>query len=225
MIVLLSQLLWVAFLAFIISWKRSPREASDNVESSGSRALHLTLVVIGFALMWLGHGTYQPKPAMAKTEVLVSIGFLLQAVATLFGGWARLTLGSNWSSRIRTAGSQSLVVSGPYRMTRHPMYASFMIAALGSAMIVGRFRAYVGFLFILGAYLRKIRVEERSLEQRFGEEYMQYEQYVPPVLPIKGMDAVAATAKDKREEQKRKAEEQANKSEEKSEGGDQRKSA
>lgn len=223
MIVLLSQLLWVAFLAFIITCKRSPQEAPDYVESFGSRAFHLVLVVIGFALMWLGHGTYQPKPAMAKTETLVIGGFVLQAIAVLFGAWARVTLGSNWSSGIRTAGSQRLVVHGPYRMSRHPMYASFMVAALGSAMIVGRFRAYVGFLFIFAAYIRKIRIEERSLEQRFGDEYRQYEEFVPPVLPIKGTDAVAATVKDKREEKAKKTEEAEEKKEAKDE--DRRKSA
>jgi protein-S-isoprenylcysteine O-methyltransferase Ste14 len=207
MIVLLSQLLWVAFLAFIITWQRSPHASADYVESSGSRALHLVLVVIGFALMWLGHGTYQPKPAMAMKETLVIAGFVLQAIAVLFGGWARVTLGSNWSSRIRTAGSQKLVVNGPYRMTRHPMYTSFMVAALGSAMIVGRFRAYVGCLFILAAYIRKIRIEERLLEQRFGDEYRQYEEFVPPVLPTKGTDAVAATVKNKQEEKAKQAEE------------------
>jgi pyruvate/2-oxoacid:ferredoxin oxidoreductase alpha subunit len=74
-------------------------------------------------------------------------------------------------------------------------------------MIVGRFRAYVGFLFILAAYIRKIRIEERSLEQRFGDEYRQYEEFVPPVLPIKGTDAVAATVKNKQEEKAKQAEE------------------
>jgi protein-S-isoprenylcysteine O-methyltransferase Ste14 len=202
MIVILSQLLWAVVLIFILLWRRRPTARFDSAESSASRALHLTFVVIGFALMWLGRDTYSAKPAITRMEMFTIAGFVLQSIATLFGLWARVTLGENFSSRVSTGVTQRLVVIGPYRMARHPMYASFMVAALGSAMIVGSFRAYVGFLFIAFAYLRKIGIEERALERRFGEEYRQYREYVPPLLPLKGIDAVAASQKEKREKQK-----------------------
>ncbi len=73
-----------------------------------------------------------------------------------------------------------LVIRGPYRYTRNPMYHCVLTILLCEAIA---FRstslgAYLIFL-ALGFHLFIIVVEEPGLRRRFGDEYRQYCQSVP----------------------------------------------
>jgi protein-S-isoprenylcysteine O-methyltransferase Ste14 len=90
----------------------------------------------------------------------------------LFGAcyrlWAIRTLGQFYSHRVRTAAQHRIVVSGPYRYTRHPAYAGMIIANAGIFMYFFNWVTICVFLFILvPAILLRIVIEERTL---FGIE-------------------------------------------------------
>jgi protein-S-isoprenylcysteine O-methyltransferase Ste14 len=74
-----------------------------------------------------------------------------------------------------------LVLRGPYRLIRHPMYAGFLMAAwatprltLGHAVAAAALTAYA----VAGA-----RMEERALVSRFGRAYADYRRRTPAALP------------------------------------------
>lgn len=68
-----------------------------------------------------------------------------------------------------------LVVDGPFRWTRNPMYLAGVVILLGSACVLGSVTPFlVAPLFAGVVQIRFIRVEERMLEERFGEEYQAY---------------------------------------------------
>jgi protein-S-isoprenylcysteine O-methyltransferase Ste14 len=82
--------------------------------------------------------------------------------------WAIRTLGRFYSHRVRTVAQQRIVVSGPYRFTRHPAYAGMIIANTGISMYFFNWVTLCVFLFILvPAILLRIVIEERTL---FGIE-------------------------------------------------------
>jgi hypothetical protein len=67
--------------------------------------------------------------------------------------------------------------SGPYRLTRHPLYAGSAIIALGAAVASAR----VGAMAIIAAYMfatiiSAIRHEENSMRASFGDRYDAYAQ-------------------------------------------------
>ena len=69
----------------------------------------------------------------------------------------------------------ALVVNGPYRFTRNPVYLSFLVALVGLPLALG---TYWGLLLspvmvVLMSQL-VVRYEEIYLEQKFGQEYMSY---------------------------------------------------
>jgi len=86
----------------------------------------------------------------------------------LFGGcyrlWAVRTLGEFYSHRVRTVSQHQIVVSGPYRFTRHPAYAGMIIANAGICMYFFNWATICVFVFILvPAILLRIAIEERTL--------------------------------------------------------------
>jgi protein-S-isoprenylcysteine O-methyltransferase Ste14 len=76
-----------------------------------------------------------------------------------------------------------LLKEGIYRLVRHPRYLSAGLAVIAVALFVDYMGVYIliFLLFPLG-YLMLV-FEERELIDRFGEEYRQYQQEVPRILP------------------------------------------
>ena len=73
----------------------------------------------------------------------------------------------------------ALVVDGPYRVTRNPMYVSLTLALLGLAAFVGAlpyFLAPPAFVLIMNT--TQIPHEERLLARLFGEEWEAYRRRV-----------------------------------------------
>jgi len=86
----------------------------------------------------------------------------------LFGGcyrlWAIRTLGLFYSHRVRTVSHHRIVVSGPYRFTRHPAYAGMILANAGISMYFFNWVTICVFLLILvPAILLRIVIEEKTL--------------------------------------------------------------
>ena len=84
---------------------------------------------------------------------------------------------------ITIGAKQELIVAGPYRIVRHPIYSGLLFALMGTAVIAGNLNALAGFLLILVSVLIKLGREESSLRQHFGEAYADYARRVPALVP------------------------------------------
>lgn len=72
-----------------------------------------------------------------------------------------------------------LEVSGPFRITRHPMYLGMVSILLGIAVGLGSLvPMIVPVLFVIVAEVMFIPFEEENLTQTFKEEYLDYKRKV-----------------------------------------------
>jgi protein-S-isoprenylcysteine O-methyltransferase Ste14 len=73
-----------------------------------------------------------------------------------------------------------LLMRGPYRLTRNPMYVAELGLWLGWAILFGSLPVLIGFL-VLSSVVTFVFVprEERTLEAAFGQTYLQYKSRVP----------------------------------------------
>jgi protein-S-isoprenylcysteine O-methyltransferase Ste14 len=96
-----------------------------------------------------------------------------------FGGWGSVHL-SNLYERVGTTikpdlESSVLLTDGFYRVSRNPMYVTMSLLLLGIGVLLGTASALaVPPLYALLLDLRFVRVEERLLAARFGDEYAAY---------------------------------------------------
>jgi protein-S-isoprenylcysteine O-methyltransferase Ste14 len=75
--------------------------------------------------------------------------------------------------------STTLMTDGAFRLTRNPMYVGFVLILLGIAIFVGSLTPYlVVIVFPLLMDKIFIRVEERMLEDTFGEAWLEYKKKV-----------------------------------------------
>jgi protein-S-isoprenylcysteine O-methyltransferase Ste14 len=81
--------------------------------------------------------------------------------------------------------TKKLLIIGPFKYCRNPMTLGTIIAYSGVAILVGSYTALlvvVFFSLMLLVYLKLI--EEKELEMRFGQEYLEYKKNTPFLLPI-----------------------------------------
>jgi protein-S-isoprenylcysteine O-methyltransferase Ste14 len=75
--------------------------------------------------------------------------------------------------------STAIVSGGPYRFTRNPIYLSFTLFYTGIAAIVNSLTMLLPLPIVVAVLQRGvIEREERYLERKFGDEYVQYKRRV-----------------------------------------------
>ena len=103
----------------------------------------------------------------ALVDVHVAAGFALFVGAKLLKYWVIVSLGVRWTYRVLVPPGSTRVLTGPYRLLRHPNYLAVMGELGGAALIahapVTGGIALAGFGALL---LLRIRVEERALGLR-----------------------------------------------------------
>jgi len=118
-------------------------------------------------------------PAWGWTAVvLIAFGFL-------FTWWARLHLGTLWSSNVTRKEGHHIVDTGPYGLVRHPIYTGLLLALAVTAATKATALALIGFVIIVAGILMKARLEERFLREELGAaEYDAYAARVPMLVPF-----------------------------------------
>jgi protein-S-isoprenylcysteine O-methyltransferase Ste14 len=171
---------WVLWVLPAVFGKRTIQR-----QPTGSRILQIVLLVVAYVLIvngsvgwnWLNQ---RVVPAgRASTEA----GYGLLVAGMLFAAWARLFLGGNWSSNVVLKQDHTLVLSGPYRIVRHPIYTGLLIALSGTAIAVGELRGFVGVLLAAIAWKIKSISEETLMVQKFGDQYTRYREQVKGLVP------------------------------------------
>ena len=81
--------------------------------------------------------------------------------------------------------TEQLVVIGPQKYVRHPLYFGVIVMTFGWALLGGATFVLVGAVgLILWFWLILIPFEEKELKALFGEQYLRYMEDVPMLIPF-----------------------------------------
>jgi protein-S-isoprenylcysteine O-methyltransferase Ste14 len=109
----------------------------------------------GALVLWLAHPT-------ART---LTIGAFVAAVGEALRVWAAGHLEKG----------REVTASGPYALTRHPLYAGSIIIGIGLAIAcASRVVAVLVLAYLAITLTAAIRTEEAHLTEKFGDEYPNY---------------------------------------------------
>lgn len=154
-------------------------------EAWGQRMEHGLLVIAGFYLLsaqrldwsWLNERVLPDVPAVWLA------GLVVTALGIAVAIWARLSLGSNWSGMVTLKANHELVRTGLYRWIRHPIYTGILVGMIGSTMIRGYLRGWIGVGLVLLAFYLKARREESFLREEFGAGFDEHARQTGMFLP------------------------------------------
>jgi len=177
--------LWILWLAYWIVAARTTHETRRR-EGRASRFSHYGPLILGGLLLGVPNilGAELDRPFHAATPFWLLLAVALVVPGLGFSALARAYLGRNWSVEVTIKNQHELVRSGPYAVVRHPIYAGMLLALIGTALMIGNWRALIGLALIVAAVLRKLTIEERFMAEQFGEAYSRYRADVPALIPF-----------------------------------------
>jgi len=169
-------------------WGLSARRVkrATSKESLATRIPVLIGLVLGFVLLlapgWLG--SFFGRRFLPENDFFYFAGLVLFLSGVYWAFWARHTLGSNWSGRVTIKEDHELVVNGPYRFVRHPIYTGVLFSYAGTTLALGQIGNLFAIAVILAVFAHKIRLEEKVLDLHFGQKYADYRRTSKTLIPF-----------------------------------------
>ena len=173
---------WTVFMAVWLVMGFHIKRAKQR-ETYRERMQHLIPVFLGFWLLLGRNWGVLDARVRPDTPSMPWLGLGLTAMGVGISIWARVSLRANWSGTVTLKDDHELISKGLYRWIRHPIYAGILLAMIGTAMIRGQLRCWVGFLIVLAAFYFKARREESFLRQEFGDGFEEHARRTGMFLP------------------------------------------
>jgi protein-S-isoprenylcysteine O-methyltransferase Ste14 len=143
------------------------------------------LVLVPALILWLTRATRLEAEVARVADWRLWFAVLLGCVGLALAVWTcRLFVTAGEGTPAPWDPPQKLVVRGPYRHVRNPMISGVLFLLAAEALIFTSW-ALAGWwlVFFLGNALYLPLSEEKSLERRFGDQYLQYKANVPRWFP------------------------------------------
>jgi protein-S-isoprenylcysteine O-methyltransferase Ste14 len=158
------------------------RHGPPAEKAEGNDAASIACAIASIAVLASPHSLWRHlelhEPALMLVGLVVVV---LAAAATV---WSRLVLGDMWSSAAVAKRGHALRTTGPYAITRHPIYTWMLVLLLGTTLTQGLGR-WIALSVIVAVILwLKVRTEERLLREAFPGEYDRYRERVPALIPL-----------------------------------------
>lgn len=100
------------------------------------------------------------------------IAIILGATIRAYAVWS---LRHSFTLSVQTDSKQQLVSTGIYHYIRNPAYTGIILSMLGNTFCFrSLFSPFVVLIILLLCYGIRIRLEEKALYERFGDEFKNY---------------------------------------------------
>ena len=111
--------------------------------------------------------------------------FVLASTAVVLSWTGIKSLGRQLRVQAGLYSDHELIRSGPYGIVRHPIYAGMLLMYLATALVMSNWQLSLAglLIFLIGTEIR-VRIEDRLLASRFGQEFVQYRKAVRAYMPF-----------------------------------------
>ena len=145
-------------------------------EQSHPKILPPHVAIVSLIVVILLHYLF-PTPLIPKPFNYFGILFFASGLLILF--WSFGLFKKKETPILPGQKPTALVIEGPYKFTRNPMYLGVTTALLGIAIYLGDFLTFLApIIFFVFVSLRFIPREEKLMEKLFGKKYLKYKKKV-----------------------------------------------
>jgi protein-S-isoprenylcysteine O-methyltransferase Ste14 len=175
---------WGVFLVYWLIGALKTR-TTQKQESLISRFAILLVETVGYVLVFrnsAGIG-FLGNRVVPRNLVGPIVGSALTWLGIGLAIWARYHLAEYWSARVTIKEDHKLIRTGPYARLRHPIYTGLILATIGSAMVIDRWRCVLGVCLVVAGYCFKAKKEESMLTQQFGDAFREHQKHTGFLVP------------------------------------------
>jgi protein-S-isoprenylcysteine O-methyltransferase Ste14 len=173
---------------FIVVWMLAALFAKRTVyrESAARRLRYILPILLGWFLIFRGYrlGTPFNNDLLPETDAILAAAAILCVCGLGLCLWARAVLGRNWSGTVTLKENHELIVRGPYRLVRHPIYTALMAMLIATWMEQSHIAGMIGLLLTFISFWIKLGQEEEVMQQQFPRQYADYQERVKRIIPF-----------------------------------------
>lgn len=168
----------VAVSAYIRS--RAARNGGDKIDRTQEGVSLMFVLRIGGLGVWLTTLVYLINPNWIQfaqlpfPDTLRWFGFALSLVAVPLLIWMLRSLGNNITDTVQTRQNAELVVRGPYRWVRHPLYSFGALFFIGVILMSASGLLALFSVITFAVLMLRTPNEEAHLVEKFGDGYREY---------------------------------------------------
>lgn len=172
----LSIALTIGLLVLPIIWFiTDPRPFKERLEQYLTvKGIIVTVIeIVVVSLNYLNSNT------LNLNNIFPYLGLVLYFLGLFIAIWAKLTMGKHWGrpAEYSFKRQNKLIVSGPFKYSRNPIYLGLILAFLGYSLALRSVYIILNILVIGYFYYAAVK-EEKILEKIFGQEYLNYKSKV-----------------------------------------------
>ena len=175
------------YIEACIKWFRKERGRRTKILSLLIGGLIFSVIfpiVIALAGSYLDD--YIGAPNILISPYNMIIGILLSSLGEVLALWAvyiQFKIGRG--TPVPAAPTMKLIKEGPYRYSRNPMALGTIIYYFGLSLILNSPSMIILVILFMLLLLSYIKLwEEKELEARFGDEYLEYKRTTPFLIPL-----------------------------------------
>ena len=175
--VIVFWILWV--IPFFV---HSPKSKQVAVKKAPKARWGILLQTIGFWSVFIPAGPIWMEPMQLWSTVGATVfGVLGIALA----GFGVRHLGKQRRVDAGLNADHEMIVTGPYSIVRHPIYASMLAMFLMTALQIGRLPIWpIGLVFFVIGIEIRVQAEDALLLSRFGATFTAWKARVPAYIPF-----------------------------------------
>jgi len=174
--------------AFCVVWVLAALFTKRTVyhESGARRLRYMIPIVFGWFLVFRGYRLPPPFNIhiIPQTDATLVAAAILCLCGLGFCFWARAVLGRNWSGTVTLKENHELIVRGPYRLVRHPIYTGLLAMLIATWIEHGHIAGMIGLVLAFASFWIKSNNEEEVMRKQFPDQYAAYAERVKRIIPF-----------------------------------------
>src|SRR5437868_8874353 len=155
-------------------------------ESGTRRLRYLIPIALGCYLVFRGYRFGSPfnLDLIPQTDTILCAAAILCLCGLGLCLWARAVLGRNWSGTVTLKEDHELIVRGPYRLVRHPIYTGILAMLIATWIEQGHIAGLIGLVLAFASFWIKSNAEEEVMRKQFPDQYVAYAEKVKRIIPF-----------------------------------------
>jgi len=158
------------------------KQAGNSLDRSSLRLLWTVIVV---SIVLANFVTVLRVGSFGNGSTVYPVIGIVLIVCGLALRWvAILSLKRQFTVDVSIVEGHRIISEGIYRHIRHPAYTGSLVSFFGLGFCFSNYLALlIVFVPICGAFLHRVKIEERVLVEAFGNEYVQYRSSTKRLIP------------------------------------------
>ena len=164
---------------------RMMRSGSVDRKQADRKSLGLIWLTVLASIALAILVTFKISLPLGREDIIPYAGLLMIIIGVAMRLWIIRQLGRMFTVDVTIRKDHQLKTDGPYKHLRHPSYAASYLTFLGFGFSLNNWASMlVVAIPVFLAFRYRIRVEEKVLEEQFGQEYRDYRARTNAMIPL-----------------------------------------